>query len=406
MSRIRSILIILVLLASSLALVACQGGGSDTFEWQPIYGDGGQDGTEVLARVGDLEITQKDLDLRYDELPTQARSRYDGEEGQRLLLQEMTNETLLVLGAVEQELFNTREVQRTLITTRRTTLERAMRGLHIVGDKQPSDEEVKEFFNLNRADYQVMGRVNLRHIECLTREDAEAAYERLQSTAWEDNFAHVSNDFNVNKQTRENEGILGWVNKGSYVPFIPDSVEFTTKAYDLPMGINPPISVGDRWHVVQVETREEDRSMTFQEARDTAREHMRAGWQDQLGAVWLDEARVRTGVTFHGRFAPGGGLTVDQIFARAMLVPDHKQKYDLFLMITKEFPDSDRADDAYYWGAQAAMDAWQDRVMAVGLLSELVQKYPDSEFIEDARYIVDNAYDEAVWNPPVPGGGE
>ncbi len=43
--------------------------------------------------------------------------------------------------------------------------------------------------------------------------------------------------------------------------------------------------------------------------------------------------------------------------------------------------------------------------MAFNLLAELLEKFPDSEFIEDARYIVDNAYDEAVWNPPVPGSG-
>lgn len=405
MVRIRHILIVLTLLAGSLVLVACQGGGSDTFEWQPLYGDGGQDDSEVVAQVGEVAITQRDLDMRYDELPDQARSRYEGEEGLRLLLQEMTNETLLVMGAVEEELQNTREVKRTLITTRRTTLDRAMRGIGIVGDKQPTDEEIQEYFLLNRSKYEVMGRVHVRHIECLTREDADAAYERmLSSNAAEDDFAHVATDYSVNQRTRENQGILGWVNEGSYVPFIPDSVEFTEIAFNLPLGLNPPVKVGDRWHVIKVETKENDRPMTFGEARDTAREHMRASWQDQLTVTWLDEARERVDVSFHGRFAPAGGLTPEQIFARGMMVPDHVQKYGLFMMITREFPDSDRADDAYYWAAQAAMDAWGDRVMAVDLLVELLSRYPDSEFVEDAHYIVDNAHDESVWNPPVPGG--
>jgi len=405
MSWFRHILIVLILLAGTLVLVACQGGGSGTFEWQPLYGDGGNDGTEVVARVGDIEITQRDLDLRWDELPDQAKPRYEGEEGLRLLLQEMTNETLLVMGAVEEELYNTRAVTRTLITTRRTTLELAMRSISIVGDNEPSEEEIQEYFKLNRAKYEVMGRVQLRHIECLTREDADAAYQRLQSNAIKDDFAHVATDYSVNETTRETEGMLGWVNEGSYVPFIPDAVEFTGIAFNLPRGINPAVKVGDRWHVIEVEAKEADRPMTFQEARDTVKEHMRAGWQDQVTASWLDDARERESVSFHGRFAPGGGLSVEQIFARGMLVPDHSQKYDLFMMIADEFPESDRADDALFWAAQAAMDAWQDRVLAVNLLVQLTTNYPDSEFIEDARYIVDNAYGEAVWNPPVPGGG-
>lgn len=404
MSWIRIILSILTLLTCAVALTACQeGGGSDDFEWQPLYGDGGHDGTPVVARVGDIEITQKQLDLRYDELPRQHKARYEGESGLRLLLREMTNEALLVMGAVDEELYNMQEVRRTLISTRRTALSRAMRGLSIVADKEPTEEQMQEYFRLNRSKYEVKGRVNLRHVECLTRADANAAFERLkrgeETGDRNDDFAHVAVDYSVNEKTRANEGILGWVNEGSYVPYIPDSTEFTRIAFNLPMGINLPVEVGGRWHVIQVETKEEDRPMTYQEARATLKNHMMAGFQDELTTEWLAAARERHGVSYHGRFAPAGGISAEQLFARAMTVPGHLEKYDLFMTIQQEYPDSDRADDALFWGAQSAMDAFQDPVLAVNLLHQLITNYPDSEFVEDARYIVDNAHDEKVWNP-------
>jgi hypothetical protein len=377
-------------LALVLALASCQGGSQDKFTWQPVFGDTAMDASDVIARVGSIEITVQDLDLRYDELPRNVKSRYKGDTGRQLLLKDMVNEALLVQGAIENELYNDREVARTLISQRRMTLISAMTNMGIFKDARPDEAQLREYFDQHRDEYRQLGAVKAQHIECLTREQATKAYERLMRGTYDDRFPYVAVEYSVNAQTRALGGEIGWFNRGSFVPHITNSMAFSTIAYDLADGVNPPVEIDGRWHVIDIIGRKEARPMTYAEARDKVVLDIMPGFQEELLAAWLAEARELRGVETFGEFAPGGGLSVDQVFARAVALPDGQDKIDMFDLIVSDFPSSDRVDDALFLGAQVNLDLHNDKRAASQKLGRLLREFPESEFADDARYILDN----------------
>ena len=401
MFAVRRLLSLMFLLVLGFLLASCQGDVADNkdFKWKPIFGDGLHDSSPVIATVGDFEITQKDLDLHLDELPQRLKGRFSGEEGQRLLLKEMVDQTLLVLGAVEKGLYNDKDVSRTLISQRRVTLDSAMRNYGLLQGNEPTDEELRDYFDKNRARFRQEGLVLARHIECLSRDAANKAYTRLMLDGLENDFVHVVNDFTKNIESGKNGGDLGWFNKGGFVPFIQNSDEFTQVAFDLDVGVHPPFRVGDRWHIVEIMQKEYGRPMTFGEAKGQVLIDMKPGYQDQIFKNYLASARQQHPVVLVGRFAPGQGLDPETLFARGMALADPEAKLDMFALVFTDFPTSDRADDALFMSAMVALDTWQDRSVAEGFLKRLKSEYPDSDLVDDANFLKDNLYNPKALSP-------
>lgn len=401
MTSLRTLSALLLVVGAGLWLSSCQDDGqaSGKFQWLPAFGDGSHDITEVIARVGDVEITRQDLDLRMDELPPAAQSRYQGPEGQRLLLKDMIDQLLMVQGAVKQQLYNDRDVARTLISQRRSILDSAMRNYGLLRDRQPTEDEVMAFYRDNRDRYRQQGLVMARHIECLGQADAQKAYDKVRLTGRNQDFLQAVKDFTVNIETGKQGGDLGWFNRGGFVPYIKNAKALTEAVFDLDIGLHPPIQVGDRWHVVEIQRRESERPMTFVEARETVLKDMLPGFQDQIVKDFLLAARQETSIEMLGEYAPGRGMTPDEIFARAMAVGDPETRIDLFRMLHTDFPKSDRADDALFLAATISLEKWQDRRIAERYLKMLIEEYPDSELVSDATFLKDNLYNPEVLNP-------
>jgi len=385
----------LLALCGLVVLGGCQQSGSrqDPSDFLPLFGDRGNDNSPVLARVGKVEITQDDLDMFLEELPPAMHRRYEGADGRRLALKHMVDKAVLALGAVERELYNDQDVARTLISRRRETLESAMTNYGLLLDKEPSDAELQEFFQEHRDKYRQLGLVKARDLDTSTKADAEAAYLRLKMGGAKNQYPYVVKDYCVNEELRKLDGDLGWFNDGGVIPIIPNSQIFTTKAFALPDGLNPPFQVGDRWHVVELYQRQPARSKTFAEAREQVRKDMMPGFQDAIIKDYLLDARKHFEVQMFGEYGPGQGMTVEEIFARAMVLPEAKDKLDLYTLIHTDYPESDRADDALFMAAQVAIEMFDDTRIAGRYLQMLIDEYPDSALIDDATYLRDNIND-------------
>jgi hypothetical protein len=410
MFAVRRILVFISIVSSLLLLTACQedspsaaGSGSRSmaknFQWLPMYGDGANDTSGVIARVGNIEITARDLGMYLEELPSAQQNKYAGPDGKRLLLKRMIDAVLMVQGAVEKKLYNDQDVARTIIAQRRNTLESAMVNYGLLRGQKPSDEEIRKSFMATRTRYRQAGIVNARHIECKTKDKADEAFRRLTEGGKRNDWMSVMVDFSVNQESKDMEGSVGWFNQGGIIPFIPGSEKFTNEVYGYERGLHPPFLILDRWHVVEVLGRENERPMSFAEAKDQVELAMMPGWQDAIVGGYLRESRKKHTVEMFGEFAPGQGLSPDELFSRALAMGEAKRKIELLNLLYTDYPESERADDALFLAANVALESWQDARVAQMYLGILLEEYPDSELTEDATFLQDNLYNPEVLNP-------
>jgi peptidyl-prolyl cis-trans isomerase C len=410
MFPVRLLFVFVLVLTALVALAGCQEGSSTTaetgsrslaknFRWQPLYGDGTKDISEVVARVGDFEITSRDIGLFFEELSPTQQNKYSGPDGKRLLLKRMVDTVLLVQGSVEKELYNDPDVARTLIAQRRVILKSAMINYGLLRDNKPSEAQVREFFMNNRDKYRQAGIVEARHIECLTKEKADEAYKRLLKGGQGHDWMSVLVDYTVNRESKKLDGSVGWFNQGGIIPFITGSQQFTTEAYQLEKGLHAPFLISNRWHVVEILMRENERPMTFTEAKGSVELEMLPAWQDGILKDYLLKTRREGSVELLGEFAPGKGLSADELFARALAVADPAKKIELLNLIHSDYPQSDRADDALFLSANTALESLSDVRVAERYLLLLLDEYPDSELASDATFLKDNLHNPEVLNP-------
>lgn len=410
MFAVRRFSLLLLILFSLILMSACQEesssatkAGSRTigkdFQWKPLFGDGANDASATVARVGDIEITARDLELYLDELPPAQQNDYVGPEGKHLLLKRMVETLLFVQGAADKKLFNDPDVARTIIAQRRNTMHTAMINYGLLRDKKPTEDELREYFRNHRDTYRQMGVVNARHVECMTKEDADKAFQRLTAGGKGNEWSTVMMEMSVNKESKELDGSVGWFNQGGIIPYIAGSENFSQVAYDLDMGLNLPFKVVNRWHVVEILSRENSRPATFSEAKNKVELDMMPAWQDAIIKDYLQQARKDYPVELLGDYAPGKGLTADELFARALSVADGEKKIELLNLIHTDYAGSQRADDALFLAATVALDTWSDVRVAERYLRLLLEEYPDSELIEDAKFLKDNLYNPEVLNP-------
>jgi hypothetical protein len=391
-----------LLVAAALLVTAagCEQQNSGAgFGWKPLFGDLAKDTSQVVARVGEISITQADLEQFIDEQPERTKGDFAGPEGERVALRRMVEQALMVFGAVERKLYNDQDVARSLVMQRRLTLDRAMRQYGLLRGVKPSEAQLREYYEKNIDRYRQQGMVRVRHIECLSKADADRAYRRLQSKDIKDRWVNVCEELSVNEKTKKLAGDAGWMSEGTVVPMVDLGIEFSKAVFNLPIGVSPPLLVGDRWHVVEVTHREFERNSSFEESKDAVQNEMMPGFQDAIIKGYLKTAREKYGVEYTGRFTPGQGMTAQQIFERALVNPDVMRRIDLLIMIAEDFPESDRADDALFLAGNTAIENLTDLTVGARILETLIEVYPESEMVGDSKFILEHLYDPKFRQP-------
>ena len=92
MKTIRRFGLISCLGFSLLLLAGCQSEQESAgMDYLPLFGDGTQDSSPVVATVNGVAITERNMEVRLAEMPSSMMSRFKGPEGRRLLLKEMVD---------------------------------------------------------------------------------------------------------------------------------------------------------------------------------------------------------------------------------------------------------------------------------------------------------------------------
>ncbi|MFH1842701.1 MAG: peptidyl-prolyl cis-trans isomerase [bacterium] len=361
-------------------------------DWSGIFGNGYADHSPVICRVGDLEITQNDMDRRYEELPPALMSRFSGQGWEMRFLRYMVEEALLTQEAVNRKLFLEPGVSQRLISQYRTALKAALRDHYLMEGFEPTEEQIVTYYEQNQADYRREGKIHARHIPCQSREAAQDAYNQIMELEAEEPnvFIRLVASFSTNQKSAVQAGDLGWFTVQGFIPALTYGEAFATTIWDWPIDVHPPVEIGGEWHVIEILDKDFDRPMALEEARDRVLSDLVPVLQEELVEEWLRATKLATDIEYFGDFRPGGGLTDRELFERAWYANTPEQKIDIYKLLIEDYPDSEWTDDALFMIANVYMDTWSDVRLTSRYLNRLVKDYPESELYDDAVYIRDN----------------
>jgi peptidyl-prolyl cis-trans isomerase C len=196
----------------------------------------------VVAKVGDVEITERDLAFAQADLEEQF-AQVPEELRKAAILNALIDIKLLALLANDTGVAETEQFQARMQFLRDRALHNSYFQEKVIG--AITDEEVKARYEAEIAAMQPEPEIRARHILVKTEEEARAVIEEIQAGK---PFEEAAKEHSTGP-TGPNGGDLGFFGKGQMVP------EFEQAAFALGTGeiTEDPVQTQFGWHVIKKE---------------------------------------------------------------------------------------------------------------------------------------------------------
>lgn len=246
------------------------------------------DNKQVLAVVNDREITQKDVDFVFRNMDPKMAAQFRSEDGRKRLVQELVNQELFYLDAVERGLDLEAEFKVQLDKAKADLLKQYSIN-KLLSDVSVDEQEIEKYYNENKWQFSTSSSVRAKHILVDSQEEAQRILNEVnEGLSFEDAAEKYSNC-----PSKAKGGDLGYFPRGRMVP------EFEEAAFDLEKGeISQPVETQFGYHLIKVIDKKEPGTQPFEEVREQIRRHLISEKQQNLYFTKANELKSKYKVEF------------------------------------------------------------------------------------------------------------
>ncbi|WP_300279305.1 peptidylprolyl isomerase [Peptacetobacter sp.] len=223
---------------------------------------------KVLATINGREISNIDLDNAIRTMHPQQQMRFQSEEGKKRLLDDLVNQELFYVEALENKVEETEEFKALMEQVTVNMLKQhALNQLFM--SAMPTEEEAKAYFEEHQDEFKTDEMAKAKHIliKATSDDEFEAAEKRAKEIAeeiksGEKTFEQAAMDYSDCPSNMQG-GDLGLFGKGQMVPEFEEAV-FTMNEGEL----SEPVKTQFGYHIIKVEERHEAGVSKFEEVKD------------------------------------------------------------------------------------------------------------------------------------------
>lgn len=242
---------------------------------------------KVLATINGVEITEQDIDLAISRFPKQKQAQLSTEQGRKQLLNQKISFELIFNYAQNEKMNEEKEFQDQLEQLKKEVLVQYAAS-KLLSDVKVTDNEVKDYYEANKAVFKAPPTATASHILVNTEEEANNIKKEIQDgLAFEEAAKKYSTC-----PSKQKGGNLGTFSKGQMVP------EFEKAAFDLEPGVvSEPVKTQFGYHLIKVQNKSEDSTIPFEQAKDTIKGQLLQERQDFKLASVIAEMQKKYNVT-------------------------------------------------------------------------------------------------------------
>jgi len=251
-----------------------------------------------VAWIDGEPFTIDDLEQRIADLPAQYQSMLTTEEGRRGFLDQIIQEQLLYLAALDEDLDSDPRVERQIEQARVRTLAIAFYENFFGQFYGYSEKTLHNYYDAHRDEFMTDAQVRLRHILYATEAEALAGEVRLE--AGEISFSDLAKAETMDVKTKRLGGMLGLVTKDMPIPQLGAVPELQAVIFDLPVGeVSGPVESKLGWHLLLVEEKIEPKALEFDRVKSRIADSLLVPEADAVKYYeehkdeYLDDAQVQ-----------------------------------------------------------------------------------------------------------------
>jgi peptidyl-prolyl cis-trans isomerase C len=213
----------------------------------------GPNDATVIAKVGDTKIVYGDLNKLIKMMPPSYQAMFSSTEQVNNLLQRQIDNTLFAQEARRLKVDKDPDVQYKIEEFTKGILTQALLEQTVNKNIAVTDQEIKQYYDANKGEFQVPERVKASHIliavpadasESVKKEKKAKAEEVLAKIKKGGDFSELAKQYSDDAATKNRGGVIGFFSKGSKEPAFEEAVAklkkdevsspvLTSKGYDI-----------------------------------------------------------------------------------------------------------------------------------------------------------------------------
>ncbi len=226
---------------------------------------------KVLAKVENKEITEEIVNKFINDLGPQAGMQFNNPEGRKRVVEELVNQELAYLDAMEKGMDKDEEFVKQFEMMREGLLKQYAIG-KLLSDLEVTDKDAEEYYNEHPEYFKQPEKLNANHILVETEEKANEIKEKIENGL---SFEDAAKEFSTCPSNQAG-GSLGEFERGQMVP------EFEKVAFELPVDkVSDPVKTDFGYHIILVKGKKEEGTMPFAEVKEDLKNQLLAVKQQE-----------------------------------------------------------------------------------------------------------------------------
>jgi len=242
----------------------------------------GQKGSD-LATVGNVKITQAELEREIKNLPDFAQKIFEGSGGKERFLNELVKKELLYQEALKKGLDKNTEYLKKVEDFKKITLIGQLLEKEIESKAKVTDQDVKDYYEKHKEDFAPVSQIRMSLILVKTEEEAKKILERLNKG---EDFAKVAKKSSVDLNSAKNGGDLGYLSRGQMTS------ELEAVAVRLKTGeVSEPIKTQSGYQIIKVTDKKTGKVVEFERVRNFISQQLSAEKQKEVFDSYIESLK-------------------------------------------------------------------------------------------------------------------
>ena len=241
---------------------------------------------KILAKVGDKEISNLDIDSAIQGLDPYQAQQFQTEQGRKYVLEDLVNQELLYMYAKDNKIDQDEAFRKEMAEIEKNVLKQYIIN-QILTSVQVTDDEKRTFFEANKANFSNPPTANAKHILVDTEEKANEILAQIK--AGEVTFEDAARAHST-CPSKDQGGDLGTFGRGQMVP------EFEAATFAMEVGdISDPVKTQFGYHIIKLEAKNEESIPTYEEVADKVEKTLMFQKQGEVYQAKLNEVKAKFG---------------------------------------------------------------------------------------------------------------
>lgn len=343
----------------------------------------------VAARIGNMKITDKEIDEKFELLAENQKSQYRGPGGRAKFVDMLINDELFYLEAKNKNLKNSEKVRTEMEALERRVLIGAYYSEYIAGKVAISDKDIELYYKNNQDEFYTNSLYKAQHIFSVDSMKCVQWKKRIENG---EKFSAIAKGESEDESTAPAYGNLGYFNPGGFIKFIGTSKSFSDAVEALTTGdISDVIKHEKGYSLVMVNDMKPAALKPLEDVRQTIIEKLQKESASEILNVEIDNLRKKYKPENLARQEVlNTTRTAEQLWQIAQAEDAAYTRILYFRELVARYPQHKLAPQALFMIGFVYSEELDDLVQARKAFDELIKNYSGSDMVESAKWMIEN----------------